>query len=103
MPPLAVIAIVLIAVAFALVVSRLEGLGVFAPKRTGRINGTAQSYCVHRCQLSDGTCPLTRAGLAQADCPLWGFVRADLPTDLPRDPQEARRIPRAARTLVSST
>ncbi len=83
MSPLMVIAIVLIALVMALLVSRAEGLALFAPKSTKRVKGSAQAFCLDHCRTADGSCPL---GLRPKDCPLWQFVEADLPTGVRADP-----------------
>ncbi len=97
MPPLMVIAIVLLATVMALIVMRAEGLALFAPKSTSRVKGAAQAFCLDECRNQDGSCPL---GVRPKDCPLWQFVDADLPTDAREDPFrpvawiEMERVPR---------
>lgn len=83
MPPLMVIAIVLIATAMAMLICHAEGLTLFAPKSTKRIKGSAQRFCLDHCRHPDGSCPL---GLRPCDCPLWRYVETDLPTDARVDP-----------------
>ncbi len=83
MPTLLVIAILVLALVMALLVSRAEGLAPFAPKSTKRVKGSAQSFCLDYCRTADGRCPL---GLRPKDCPLWQFVEADLSTTVRTDP-----------------
>ena len=73
-------------VAFA--VCRIEGLAPFAPKSTKRIAASAGAYCAGRCRTTDGHCPLTGSTEQAAQCPLWRFVDADLPTTLYGSPFE---------------
>lgn len=46
------------------------------PIGSGRLAGHAEAFCAVYCQRPDGSCPL---GPRRDDCPLWRFVRADLP------------------------
>lgn len=82
MPPLTILAIVALAVILMLIASRVEGLALFAPKRTDRMRGSAQRFCLDQCKMPDGRCPLTVGNLEPEDCPLWKFVAAGLPTDM---------------------
>jgi hypothetical protein len=86
MPPIAVIAIVAIAVVMTIFVCRVEGLGFFAPANTRSLAGSAQTFCLGDCRLSDGQCHLAMAGMARKDCPLWRYVNADLSTTLRLNP-----------------
>jgi hypothetical protein len=52
-----------------------------ARRSTGGLAGVAQRFCLERCRLPDGRCPLLRADLRREDCPLWRLITADLPTD----------------------
>ena len=83
MPPLAVLAILAIFLTLSSFVSRLEGLTFLAPKTTKRIVGAAQTFCLDQCRTTDGRCPLETD---PKTCPMWRFVRADLPTDQRIDP-----------------
>lgn len=82
MPPLTILAIVALAVTLMLIASRMEGLALFAPKRTDHMRGAAQRFCLDQCKMPDGRCPLTVGNLEPEDCPLWKFIAAGLPTDM---------------------
>ena len=80
LPLEAVLIILAITVALGFVIARVEGLGFFLPKTTSRMNRSAQSFCSERCRTAEGQCPLTHSSEAAADCPLWKYVEADVPT-----------------------
>lgn len=69
-----------LSVGFGYLLSRAEGLGFFVPKSTRGITPSAQSFCSDRCRTTDGDCPLTHSSEAAANCPLWNYVHADVPT-----------------------
>ncbi len=75
-------------VVFAFVLSRIEGLALFAPKSTKGITGAAAGFCSRGCRTPDGRCPLTGSAERAQDCPLWRFVDADVPTQLYGSPFE---------------
>lgn len=72
--------VVLLGLAFGFVVARVEGLALFAPKSTKGIAASADGFCRGHCRLPDGRCPLTGSVDRAADCPLWRYVRLDVPT-----------------------
>ena len=83
MSPLAattLLGIAALAVAFGFLLARVEGLGFFLPRSTRGISTSAQSYCTDRCRTAYGRCPLTDSSEAAANCPLWSYVHADMPT-----------------------
>ena len=83
MPTLAVLAIIVVAVVIGLIAMKLEGLTLFAPRRTKQLRGTAQTFCLDHCRTPEDECPL---GVDMEDCPLWQFVDEDLPNDSRVDP-----------------
>jgi hypothetical protein len=54
-------------------------------RRTGQLAGAAQKFCLENCRLPDERCPLLRSDMRREDCPLWRFVTANLPNNLPVD------------------
>ncbi len=72
--------ILVIAVVFVIVMLRFEGLKLFAPGRAGMLAAAADDFCVHRCRLEDGRCPMTGTNEQPEDCPLWKYVADDMPT-----------------------
>jgi hypothetical protein len=98
MPPVSVLAVVALAVVVLLIVTRVHGVTVLAPKRTDRLRGAAQRFCLDNCRLPDDVCPLSLGQLEADDCPLWRFVAAGLPTDTrldrlePVGPAASRRV-----------
>lgn len=85
-PLYTLLAILLLVAVFGFVVARVEGLALFAPKRTRQVAPSAQVFCADRCRTPDGRCPLTGTTGRAADCPLWKFVAADVPTSLYGNP-----------------
>ena len=85
------LAIVAVFALLAFLISRLEGLALFAPKSSGRIAEPVGAFCTHRCRLANGQCPLSGSAAQAADCPLWRFVDADQPTTLHGSPFEPLR------------
>ena len=73
----ALLAIVAIVAIGSFVISRIEGLTLFAPKSSKRLTASVEGFCVGDCRTLDGSCPLH---IEREDCPLWRFVRADVPT-----------------------
>lgn len=80
------------AVVFGFLVSRIEGLALFAPRSTKRLDGSAAAFCAHRCRADEGLCPLTGTVEPAPNCPLWRFVEADMPTALYGNPFEPRVV-----------
>lgn len=76
----AALVILVFAVVFVTVMLRFEGLALFAPGRASKLAGVAEDFCVHRCRLEDGTCPMTGTKEQPDDCPLWKYVSDDMPT-----------------------
>lgn len=56
-------------VIFGLVVSRIDGLALFAPRRTKGIAGSATAFCSGRCRTADGRCPLTGSTGTRGELP----------------------------------
>ena len=73
------------------VICRVDGLALFAPRRTKRVAGSADAFCAAACRLADGRCPLTESSERAGNCPLWRFVDADLPTSVHGSPFEHLR------------
>jgi hypothetical protein len=90
----AVVAVAVIAIVFGGVLMWREGLTIFAPRSTGKLAGSADDFCEHRCKLEDGRCPLTGELGRPAYCPLWQFVADDHPTMVYGSPfeRESRRV-----------
>ena len=57
-----------------------EGLTFLGPKATMGLNGSAEHFCRTNCRTSWGDCPLTQSNIQAAECPLWKFINADVPT-----------------------
>jgi len=93
MPPLTVLAILGIAVVMTLVAMRVDKVGLFAPKKTSGVRGSAQAFCLDHCRTDEGECPLE---LDPKDCPLWHYVEADMETDLRFDSDRPVEKPHAA-------
>jgi hypothetical protein len=54
-----------------------------ARRHSRHLAGAAQEFCLRHCRLPDERCPLLRSDMRREDCPLWRFVTANMPTDLP--------------------
>ncbi len=76
----ALVAVLAIAIVFGGILMWQEGLTLFAPRRAGKLATVAQDFCENRCQLIDGSCPLTSEVGRPVFCPLWKFVDDDHPT-----------------------
>ena len=85
---LALFGVIAVALVFGFVASRIEGLALFAPNSTRGVAGSAGRFCERGCRTADGRCPLTGTAERAADCPLWRFVGADVPTQLFGSPFE---------------
>lgn len=81
-----VLAIVAAFAILAWIISRVEGLTLFAPKSSAGVSRSAGEFCHGRCRTPDGRCPLTGTAEAAADCPLWRYVSADLSTTMVGSP-----------------
>jgi len=91
MEPLTAVLIMLaVFLVLATFIARTDGLAFMAPKSTAGIRMSAAGFCTDRCRV-DGRCPLSGTTEQAAACPLWGFVRADVPTAVYGSPFEARR------------
>jgi hypothetical protein len=82
---LAVFGIVAVFGGLAWLIATVDGLAFLAPASTGRIRGSADSFCSESCR-AEGNCPLTGSLERARDCPLWRFVEADVPTALRGSP-----------------
>ncbi|MFQ5704203.1 MAG: hypothetical protein ACE5HT_09290 [Gemmatimonadales bacterium] len=80
------LAVIAVFVLLSLVIAQIDGLAFLAPKSSKRIAASAGTFCVNQCQRADGQCPLVEVGRNRAECPLWQFVEADLPTVMYGDP-----------------
>jgi hypothetical protein len=76
----AFLAILALAGLFTVLLARMEGVGFLQPRSTRGVTASAGSFCRDRCRTADGLCPLTKSSEAAADCPLWKYVEADMPT-----------------------
>jgi hypothetical protein len=76
----AALVILVFAVVFVTVGLHFEGLALFAPGRASKLAGAAEDFCVHRCRLEDGSCPMTGTKEQPDDCPLWKYISDDMPT-----------------------
>jgi hypothetical protein len=78
-PLTAVLAIVAVFLVLSVLVARADGLAFMAPKSTRGIQLSAASFCTDRCRV-EGRCPMTGTTEQAGACPLWAYVRADVPT-----------------------
>jgi len=90
MPLLTILAILALAFTLTLIAMRSQGLAMFAPGKSAHLRGAAQQYCLDHCQHADRSCPL---GDKAQECPLWGFVQADLDTGAAVDPLRVAGTP----------
>lgn len=88
----ALLGIVVLAVAFGLVVARIEGLALFAPGNTRALSASARQFCRNGCRTPAGRCPLTGELEPTEECPLWRYVGASLPTSVHGSPFESSRL-----------
>lgn len=80
MEPLTAVGLIIaVFLLLAVVIAQVDGLAFMAPKSTRAMRGAAANFCLDKCR-AEGVCPLTGTSDQAADCPLWGFVRADVPT-----------------------
>lgn len=98
----AAMAILSIIVVMSLLIKAVDGIKFFAPGTTDRLAGSAQTFCLDTCKLPGGQCPL-EGRVAVADCPLWRFVEARMPTDLRASPFRpvGAHAPIASETAIS--
>jgi hypothetical protein len=75
----------------AFLISRVEGLALFAPRSSIHMAATVGAFCTDRCRLPNGECPLSGSVEPAANCPLWQFVADDRPTRLHGSPFESVR------------
>ena len=85
------LAILAVFALLAFLISRVEGLAMFAPRSSRRIAAPVGAFCTDRCRLANGQCPLSGSAEQAANCPLWRFVDADQPTTLHGNPFERLR------------
>lgn len=83
MTPLGIVSALVLVVAASIVAFRAGER--HARRRTRALAGAAQEFCLQHCRLPDDRCPLLRADMRREDCPLWRFITANLPDDLPVD------------------
>ena len=79
-PFVAAVAISVLFLAGVTFIALSEGLTFLGPKATMGLNGSAMHFCRTGCRTGSGDCPLTQSGVEAAECPLWKFINADLPT-----------------------
>lgn len=89
-PLFAVLGITALFVVLALVIARVDGLALLAPRSTQALRASAHGFCADRCR-ADGLCPLTGGAERGVDCPLWKYVAANVPTTLYGSPFEPGR------------
>ena len=90
-PLLAVIGILTVFIVLATLVARVDGLAFLAPRSTRALRVSAQSFCSERCREA-GQCPLTKSADAAADCPLFKYIGADVPTTTYGSPFETQSV-----------
>ena len=78
----AVVAISILFLGGVAYIALSEGLTFLAPNSTTGLNGSAMQFCRKACRTSAGDCPLTASPKEAANCPLWKFINADVPTVL---------------------
>jgi hypothetical protein len=78
--PLPIIPIAALFVGLTYLLLKADGLALFAPKRTRRMNRAAEGFCTDRCRTPDGRCPLLEVSEQREACPLWRFINADVST-----------------------
>lgn len=78
-PLAAVLAILAVFLILATIFARADGLAFLAPDSTRGIRASATRYCTDQCR-QNGICPMTGTTEKAADCPLFGYIRADVPT-----------------------
>lgn len=78
-PLTAVLLMLAVFLVLAAFIARTDRLAFMAPKSTAGIRLSATNFCTDRCRVG-GICPLTGTAEQAATCPLWGFIRADVPT-----------------------
>ena len=86
-----VLAILAVFTIVAFLISRVEGLALFAPKSSRHMAASVGAFCTGRCRLANGQCPLTGSNEPAVNCPLWRFVDADRPSTLHGSPFEHLR------------
>lgn len=80
MAALTILGITLLFAGLLAVILRRERLALFAPRSTAAIRDSARAFCEGACRGSQEFCPLGYRNEQREACPLWRFVRADLPT-----------------------
>jgi hypothetical protein len=86
-PLAAVLAILAIFLILAMMFARFDGLAFLAPNTTRGIRLSATRFCTDQCRLN-GICPMTGSETQAADCALFKYVRADVPTTVYGSPFE---------------
>jgi hypothetical protein len=88
-PLAAVLAIVAIFLLLAMMFARFDGLAFLAPSSTRGIRLSATRFCTDQCRRQ-GICPMTGTVDRAVNCPLFRYVRADVPTAVHGSPFEQR-------------
>jgi hypothetical protein len=86
-PFTAVLVILAVFMVLAMIIAKTDGLAFLAPKSTRAIRASAETFCTDGCRVN-GRCPMTGAADRAADCPLFKYVGADLPTVIYGSPFE---------------
>jgi hypothetical protein len=88
MEPMAALLIIIgVFAGLAFIIARVDGLAFLAPKSTRGMRLSAQQFCTDRCR-SNGQCPLTNSSERAANCPLFKYIDADVPTAMYGSPFE---------------
>lgn len=86
-PLAAVLGILAVFVILAAIFARVDGLAFLAPASTRGMRLSATRFCTDQCR-QDGICPMTGTADKAVDCPLFGYIRADVPTAVHGNPFE---------------
>jgi hypothetical protein len=78
-PLAAVLAILLLMLVLGTIFARVDGLAFLAPGSTRGIRLSATRFCTDECR-KNGICPMTGTESKAVDCPLFGYINADVPT-----------------------
>lgn len=89
-PLAAVLGIVGVFLFLVWLIARVDGLAFMAPGTTGGLKTSASAFCVKECRV-DGRCPITGRTERDESCPLWRYVKAELPTQPHGSPFETLR------------
>lgn len=88
-PLAAVLAIIAIFLVLAILFARIDRLAFLAPASSGGVRLSATRFCTDSCRQG-GICPLTGTSEKATDCPLFGYIGADVPTAVYGSPFASR-------------